>query len=66
MCARCVLYHRVAMATEKRIHVKIGPIHREELKWLMDLWGFNLSNTIRTIISRVVREEKERLKHDRM
>lgn len=50
------------MATEKRIHVKMSTRHLEELKWLMDLWGLNLSNTIRTIISRVVREEKERLK----
>lgn len=46
------------MARKKRVNLEIGPRHTEELKWLMDRWGLDMTNTLRVIISNAIREER--------
>lgn len=57
LCAFSVPYHD-PMASKKRVNLEIGPRHTEELKWLMERWGLNVTNTLRVIISNAVREER--------
>lgn len=48
-----------AMARKKRVNLEIGPRHTEELLWLMDRWGLDMTNTLRVIISNAVRQERQ-------
>lgn len=48
------------MARRKRINMEMGPRHTKELNWLMDRWGLDMSNTIRLMISKTVREERQK------
>lgn len=40
--------------------MEMGPRHTKELNWLMDRWGLDMSNTIRLMISKTVREERQK------
>ena len=46
------------MARKKRVNLEIGTRHTEELQWLMDRWGLDMTNTLRVIISNAIRDER--------
>lgn len=48
----------VMMARKKRVNLELGPQHTEELKWLMEHWGLDMTNTLRVIISNAVRDAR--------